>query len=535
MKEEFADRAVQGEESASLDYLEVRVVFHVNVTGFYNLTARLTYEQVVISAASNTSYRTPGRCAVLLVFGNRDIYNSRRSGHYTVQLMLRTPGFPAVAPIEETYNTSVAYYWDMFNPNYKKPWPVGSEFEFADGPVLTVQNSYITFTFDKAAASMSYYYTRDLIGDRGGRNGRFTVTFVRVLGYQDVEGFMFQRGEATHEAPLANATWRVERLENGTHPAFGPYMKFNITYTVPMRDLRAGAVAAALNVTFSFYFTGNPHHTTTPLISIPGATYGELILRLELSRAIGGTGLVVEQVLEDSTRNHDFLLRDYFGINRYTAGDVGARELKFNPWDSETIAKMEFVNRWNGQTYASYTWATAVEGGAEAPDQRWTTDVSYIPEGGHLRLYLAYRARAGEFLVFRSGLAFGLSGSTPPPPRPPPQPGEYHDPILYVLGSGLALAIIFLTMRLRTRAYVEEESEIARIEELELAGELEEGGPPLSIEERIEGEEEEWRRRREREGGEAGDAPPDARGGGRATAGAGGAGPRPAPGRGRPR
>ncbi|MEM2869593.1 MAG: hypothetical protein QW379_04115 [Thermoplasmata archaeon] len=503
VKEEFTDRAVQGEESAVPDYLEVRAVVHVNVTGFYNLTARLTHELVVISTATNSSFRNPGRHVIPLIFSNRDIYNSKRSGHYTVMLTLRTPGFPGMEPVEDFYNTSAAYYWDRFNPDYVKPWPAGAEFIFTDGPVLFISNSYITFSFDKARASMCYFYTRDVTdGTPSGKNGRFTVTFLRVLGYRDIEGYMFHRNEATHEAVLANASWMVGRLENGTHPAFGPYMRFNISYTLPLIDTVSRSPAASLNVTFSFYFTGNPHPTKTPLLSIPGATYGELMVELELSKAIGGSGLVLEQVLEDSTGNHDYLLRDYFGVNRYTRNDVFRRELKFNPWDSETLAKMEFVNRWNGQTYATYTWASVVEGGVLSPDQNWITDVSYIPEGRWLRLFLAYHAREESFRVLRNGLAFGLSDSTPPPKRPPPTPGEYHDPVLYVLGSGLALAIVFLTMRLRTRAFVREEKEMSKIEEMDLVGELEEK-PPIAIEEKI--EEEEWKRNAGGGGGREGE------------------------------
>lgn len=501
--DEFSDRPVKGEESPSYDYLEVRAVVHVNVSGFFNLSARLEYSRAEISRTSNLTYLNQGTRAILLRFENHDIFSAGAIGNYNVLLALRTPGFP-LDPIEETYQAGF-YHASEFDPTRVIPYPPGSEFTFTDGANLTVQNGYIVFEFDKNRARMSFHFAKD----RGGENGRFAITYLRVLGYLDNGDSFFQRGETTHSAALANGTWRSDPVESGRHRAFGPYVRFNITYTVDIIDLRLGSPAAVLQVTFSFYMTANPHPSADRVLTVAGATQVELRVSLELSHIIGGTGLVLEQVAEDATRNHGFLLRDQIGELRYTPDITRKSEQKLNPLADESVPKLAFVNLWEPVAYGRYTWVTAARSAFGNQTVPAATDVSFIPEGRQLRLFLAYHIKDPKagFLVINDTFAFGLEGTIPPPPPPvKPQPTP-HDPLLYVLGSFLALAIIFLTMRLRSRSYVEEKLEIERIEEQELGSPPEEEAP-ASIEERAVGEEEEARRRWERE--QAADrGPPD--------------------------
>jgi hypothetical protein len=501
--EDFSDRPVKGEESASYDYLEVQAVVHVNVSGFFNLTARLEYSRAEISRTSNNTYLNPGTHTMVLRFRNQDIYSGQAIGNYLVLLALRTPGYP-LDPIEETYQAGF-YHFSDFNPNYVAPYPPGSEFSFTDGATLTVQNSYFVFSFDKSRASMSYYFAKD----KDGRNGRFTVSYLRVLGYLDNGDSFFQRSETTHAADIQNGTWRCESVEKGIHRAFGPYLRFNITYTVNMVDLRLGSAVSVLEVTFSFYMTGNPHASADRVLTLAGSTQVELRVTLALSHIIGGSGLVLEQVAEDTTRNHEFLMRDAIAEYRLGEKNVRRAEQKFSPLADESIPKLAFINRWEPVVYGRYTWVTAAQSSFGNLTVPATTDVSYIPEGKQLRLFLAYHIKdpKASFLVINDTLAFGLEGTNPPPP-PPVRPGPTpHDPLLYVLGSILALSIIFLTMRLRSRSYVEEEEEIAQIEEREL-GEPPEEPAPRSIEEKAIGEEDEARRRWEKKQTEPGESPP---------------------------
>ncbi len=501
--DDCSDRPVKGEESASYDYLEVQAVVHVNVSGVFNLTARLEYARVEITRTSNNTYLNPGTHTIVLRFEGADINASQAVGHYLVQLSLRTPNYP-LDPIEDSYQTGF-YHFSDFDPARVAPYPPGSEFGFTDGSVLRVQNAFIAFEFDKSRARMSFHFAKD----KGGDNGRFTVTYLRVLGYLDNGDSFFQRSETTHSAPLANGTWVSEPVENGTHRAYGPYLRFNITYKVDMVDLRLGTPVAVLEVTFSFYMTGNPHPSADRLLTVAGATQIELRLTLSLSHIIGGSGLVLEQVAEDTTRNHDFLLRDAIAEFRYGERDTRNSEQKLNPLPDESIAKLAFINRWEPVEYGRYTWVTAARSSFGNITVPATTDVSFIPEGKQLRLFLAYHIKDPKagFLVINDTFAFGLKGIIPPPPRPVPPGPTPHDPLLYVLGSILALAIIFLTMRLRSRSYVEEEDEIERIEERELGEPLEEEAPH-SIEEKAIGEEEEARRRWERKQAAPDEGPP---------------------------
>jgi hypothetical protein len=510
--DESSDRPVKGEESPSYDYLEVRAVVHVNVSGFFNLSARLEHSRAEISRTSNLTWLNPGRQAIVLRFGNQDIFSAQAVGDYNVLLSLRTPGFP-LDPIEAAYQTGF-YHFSEFNPGAVIPPPPDSEFRYTDGANLTVQNGYIVFGFDKNRARMSFHFAKD----KGGENGRFAITCPRVLGYLDNGDSFFQRAETTHSAALANGTWRSDPVESGRHRAFGPYVRFNITYTVDLIDLRLGTPAAVLHVTFSFYMTANPHPSADRVLTVAGTTQIELRLTLELSHIIGGTGLVLEQVVEDTTRNHEFLLRDAIAEYRLGEKTVRRSEQKFSPRGDESIPKLAFINMWEPVVYGRYTWVTAAQSSFQNVTVPATTDVSYVTEGRQLRLFLAYHIKdpKASFLVINDTFAFGLEGTIPPPPPPvKPQPTP-HDPLLYVLGSFLALAIIFLTMRLRSRAYVEEKEEIERIEEQELGAPPEEEAP-ASIEDRAVGEEEEARRRWERE--QAGKEPPDERegpgGGGR--------------------
>jgi len=502
----FSDHAVKGEESASYDYLEVRSVVHVNVTGFYNLTGRLEHLRTEISRASNNTWLAPGTHTVVLRFRNQDIYAAQAVGNYLVNLSLRTPSHP-LAPIEEAYQAGF-YHFSDFDPNKFAPYQPGSEFTFTDGAILTVQNKYITFEFDKPHARMSWWFTQDK-----GENGRFTVSYLRVLGYLDNGDSFFQRVETTHEASLANGTYVPQAPETGVHRAFGPYLRFNITYTTDMVDLRLGSAAAALEVTFSFYMTGNPRPSADRVLTVAGATQIELGVSMSLSHIIGGSGLVLEQTAEDTTQNHDFLLRDAIGEFRYGAGDVRRSEQKLNPLPDDAIDKLAFVNRWEPLVYGRYTWVTGAKSSFGNTTVPAPADVSFIPEGKRLRLFLAYHIKDPKagFLVINDTFAFGLEGTKAPNPAPVKPPPTPHDPLLYVLGSILALAIIFLSMRLRSRAYVEEEAQLERIEEQELGAPPEE--PPQSIEEKAFGEEEEARRRWDRkeaapgEGGEGGEGP----------------------------
>ena len=502
--DDFTDRPIKGEESPSYDYLEVQAVVHVNVSGFFNLTARLEYSRAEISRTSNNTYLNPGTHTILLRFRNQDIYAGQAVGNYVVQLGLRTPNFP-LDPIEETYGTGF-YHFSDFNPNYNAPYPPGSEFSFTDGSNLTVQNNYFVFVFDKSRSSMSYYFAKD----KDGRNGRFTVTYLRVLGYQDNGDSFFQRSETTHAAALADGTWRSEPVEKGIHRAFGPYLLFNITYTVDMVDTRLGSTASVVEVTFSFYMTGNPHPSKDRVLTIAGSTQVELRVTIALSHIIGGSGLVLEQVAEDTTRNHDFLLRDAIAEFRYGEKDTRKSEQKLNPLQDESIPKLAFINRWEPVVYGRYTWVTAAQSSFGNVTVPATCDVSFIPEGKDLRLFLAYHIKdpKASFLVINDTFGFGLEGTNPPPPPPVKVEPTPHDPLLYVLGSILALSIIFLTMRLRSRSYNEEEDEIAQIEERELSGPLE-AQEPRSIEEKAIGEEEEARRRWEKKQSEPEDGAPE--------------------------
>jgi len=501
--DEFSDRPVKGEESASNDYLEVQAVVHVNVTGFYNLTARLEYSRVEISRTSNNTYLNPGTHTLVLHFPNKDIYAGQAIGYYTVQLSLRTPSFP-LDPIEDSVTTGF-YHFSDFNPSPIPIYLPGSAFSFTDGANLVVQNSYIVFEFDKNHARMSYHFAKD----KDGHNGRFTVSYLRVLGYLDNGDFFFQRGETTHSAGITNGTWDSDPVLTGVHPAFGPYLRFNITYNVSMVDLRLGAPVAVLKVTFSFYMTGNPHPSADRVLTVAGATQIELRVELELDHTIGGSGLVLEQVAEDTTRNHEFLLRDAIAEFRYGPNDVRKSEQKLNPLADESVPKLAFINRWEPVVYGRYTWVSAAQSSFGAATVPATTDVSFIPEGKQLRLFLAYHVKdpKASFLVINDTFAFGVQGDIPPPDRPVPPRPTPHDPLLYILGSLLALAIIYASMRYRTRSYIEEEDEIERIEERELGEPPEEEGP-LSIEEKAIGEEEEARRRWEKKQTEPGDGPP---------------------------
>lgn len=489
--DEFSDGAVKGEDSASYDYLWVKVALEVNVSGFYNLAAEMTYNQKGITNAANTSYFAPGLHFITLTFSNREIYTSRAVGNYLVNLTLRTPGFPVQTPAEGSYQTAFYHYSD-FNPDYIAPYPPGSEFSYVDGANLTVTNSYMTFVFDKSHATMDFYFTRD---ERAGGNGRFQVAFLRVLGWQAGPLPYFDPENNTgYAASFVDASWKTVLLENGTHPLYGPFMRFNITYTMDMMDVRLGQAASSLEVTFSFFFSGNAHPSRNRLTMIPGSTQGEMDVGFRLSNTISGIGLVLEQSLRDLAYDHDFLLRDSLGDLRYTAQNhVPLRPL--NPREPDSIPKISFRNRWDGLSYGIYSWETPAVSGYLNGSRSINMDVSYKVQGRYLRLFLAYHTQ-GPFLTIGGVGYFGLEGTTPPGPQPPVPGPEKHDPWLYVLGSGLALAIIFLTMRLRTRSYVKEEEELERIEALELSeAEAGSGAPPLSIEEKAIGEEEEWRRR----------------------------------------
>jgi hypothetical protein len=486
---EFRERAVKEEDSASNDYLWARVALEVNVSGFYNLTADLTSGQKGISTAYNNSFLSPGLHFIELRFKNRDIYLSRAVGNYIVNLSLLTPNFPRMDPVEKAYQTSFYHYSD-FNPDSFAPSPSGSEYSYQDGSNLTVRNNYMVLVFEKSRASITYYFTRD---ERAGRNGRFEVSFLRVLGWQAGPFSYFSPNDTIYSADFVNARWRTTMLENGTHHLYGPYMRFNITYTMDLFDVRLNQVASVLEVTFSLYFTGNAHPSKDRLLMIPGSTQVELGITMSLSNTISGTGLVLEQTLRDLTGNHDYLLRDQIGDFRYN-GKAGKQVLPLTPRAPDSIPKVSFINKWDGLTYGIYSWGTPAASTVGNSSRAINIDVSFRPEGRTLRLFQAFHTQ-GTYISI-DGVGFlGLEGTTPPGRPPPPQEPERHDPFLYLLGSGLALAIIFLTMRLRTRSFVKEEEQIERIEELELSEAETFSSQPVSIEEKAIGEEEEWRRK----------------------------------------
>lgn len=521
--EEFSDRPVKLEGSASYDYLEVKAVLRANVSGFYNLTARLEYARVELARISNNTYLNPGTHTIPLRFRNQDVYAGQAVGNYMVRLSLATPNFP-LDPIEDSYQAGF-YHFSDFNPDYQAPYPPGSEILYTDGSRLSAWNSFINFSFDKDRASLSFHFTQN----RDGSNGRFTVTYLRVLGYLDNGDSFFQRSEITHEAALANATWKSEPVESGIHPAYGPYLRFNITYTLDLVDMRLGSAVSELDVTFSFHLTGNPHASADRVLVVAGSTQLEMQLSLRLSHIIGGSGLVLEQLVEDTTRNHDLLLRDQINEFRFRQDDIRRSEQKLNPLLDESVAKLAFINRWEPVVYGRYTWVTEARTRFQNVSVPATTDVSYIPEGTALRLFLAYHIKdpKASFLTVNDTFALGIEGANPPPPKPVEPGPPPHDPMLYILGAILALAIIFASMRYRTRSYIEEEREIERIEERELYEE--EPVPPASIEEKAIGEEEEARRRWERKQadgekppGEKDEGPPPGQGPGGAAAGKGG-------------
>jgi hypothetical protein len=509
---EFRDGAVKEEDSASNDYLWVKVALETNVSGFYNLTADLNYGQKGISTAYNGSFLPIGLHFMEVRFPQRDIYLSRAVGNYIVNLSLRTPNFPRMDTAEGSYQTGFYHYSD-FNPDYFAPYTPGSEYSYQDGANLTISNSYMTFVFEKGHATMYCYFTRD---ESAGRNGRFEVSFVRVLGWQAGPLSFFSPNDTIYSADFVNASWRTTSLENGTHQLYGPYMRFNITYTMDLLDVRIGQPASILEVTFSLYFTGNAHPSKKHLFTIGGTTQVELDITLSLSNTIGGTGLVLEQTVRDTTGNHDYILRDQIGDFRY-GGKVGRQVLPLTPRAPDSIPKISLVNRWDGITYGIYSWGTpavSILGNVTRPIN---IEASFRPDGKRLRLYQAFHTQ-GTYISIEGVGFFGLEGTTPPGPAPPPPEPERHDPLLYILGSTLALAIIFLTMRLRSRSFVREEEELERIEELELSGAEEEADRPLSIEEKAIGEEEEWRRKlreneqapsKEQESQDGKDGPPE--------------------------
>jgi hypothetical protein len=187
------------------------------------------------------------------------------------------------------------------------------------------------------------------------------------------------------------------------------------------------------------------------------------------------------------------VLRDQISDFKY-GREVRKQVLPFNPRAPDSLPKISFVNKWDGITYGIYSWGTpavSISGNVKRP---LNIEVSFRPEGKQLRLYQAFHTQ-GTYLSIEGVGFFGLEGITPPGPAPPPVGPERHDPWLYVGGSALALAIIFLTMRLRTRSLVREEEELEKIEELELSGAEAEGTQPLSIEDKAIGEEDEWRRK----------------------------------------
>jgi hypothetical protein len=164
------------------------------------------------------------------------------------------------------------------------------------------------------------------------------------------------------------------------------------------------------------------------------------------------------------------------------------------PRDPQSVPKISFLNRWDGFSYGAFSWGTAASSRFDNSSQPITMLTSFTAERGELVLYQAFPAK-GAFLSFDGIDLFGLEGTTPPGPAPPPVQPERHDPLLYVLGSFLALAIIFLTIQVRTRSFVREEEEIEALEELELSEAESHREPPLSIEEKAIGEEDAWRRR----------------------------------------
>jgi len=496
---EFREEAVKGEDSASIDHLWVRVALEVNVSGFYNLTAELTAGQKGISTASNGSFLQPGLHFMELRFPNRDIYLSRSSGNYIVNFSLRTPNFPLMDPVESSYQTKEYLYTD-FNPDLYAKYPEGSEYSYQDGANLTIRNNYLTMVFEKSRARMTYYFTRD---ERDGHNGRFEVEYDRVLGWQAGPDPFFMPDDTIFSASFVNASWRTTLLDNGTHKLYGPYMRFNITYTMDLVDSRLGQPAAILEVTFSFYFTGNPHPSKDHLFTIGQTTQAEMDITMSLSNTVSGTGLVLEQTIRDPTKNHDYLLADQIGDFR-SSEMAGNKVSWLNPRAPDSIPKISFVNKWDRLTYGIYSWGTPAVSIAGNVKRPLNIEVSFRPEGKQLRLYQAYHTQ-GTYLSIEGVGFFGLVGTTPPGPAPPPPEPEKHDPLLYLLGSALALAIIFLTMRLRTRSLVKEEEDLEKIEELELSGAEAEEAQPLSIEEKAIGEEDAWRRRfKEKE-----EAPPE--------------------------
>jgi hypothetical protein len=496
---EFREEAVKEEDSASYDYLLVKVALEVNVSGFYNLTAELTAGQKGISTAYNASFLSLGQHSMELRFRNRDIYLSRASGNYLVNFSLRTPNFPRMDPVESSYQTREYLYTD-FNPDLYAKFPDGSQYSYQDGANLTISNNFITLVFEKSRATMTYYFTSDV---RAGRNGRFEVSFLRVLGWQAGPVSYFSPNDTIYSADFVNASWRTMLIENGTHHLYGPFMRFNITYTMDLIDVRLMQPASILEVTFSLYMTGNAHPSQNHLFTIGGTTQVEMGISMSLSNTISGTGLVLEQTIGDPTGNHDYLLRDQIGDFKY-GGEVRKQVLLLNPRAPDSIPKISFVNKWDGLTYGIYSWGTPAVSRSGNVSRPLNIEVSFRPEGKRLRLYQAFHTQ-GTYLSIEGVGFFGLEGTTPPGPAPPPPGPEKHDPLLYVLGSALALAIIFLTMRLRTRSLVREEEELEKIEELELTEAEAERTRPLSIEEKAIGEEDEWRRKfKEKE-----EAPPD--------------------------
>ena len=490
VNEEISDQAVKGEDSASNDYLQVRVAMEVNTSGFYNLTAELSYQGKGISMLSNSSYLTPGLRYITLRFSNRDIYLSHAVGNYMATLSLRTPGFPAQPVVNGSYTTAFYHYAD-FNPDSFEPYTSDEEYRYSDNPSnLTIRNEFITFVFDKGSATMTYYFTHD---EQAGRHGRFQVAFERVLGYQTGPTGWFNTSDAISTANFSKASWKESLLDNGTHPKYGSFVRFNISYTMDLVESRLQQVVAGVEVTFSFYFTANPHPTRDRLLTVPRSTQAELDISMSLTNTISGSGLVLEQTLRDSTRNHDFLVRDAIGDFRLAQDTERSRVAPLTPRDPQSIPKISFLNRWDGFSYGIFSWNTPASSRFDNSSQQTNILTSFTADRGELVLYQAFPAK-GAFLSFDGIDLFGLEGTTPPGPAPPPVRPERHDPLLYVLGSFLALAIIFLTMRVRTRSFVREEEEIEALEELELS-EAESDQGPLSIEEKAIGEEEAWRRR----------------------------------------
>lgn len=460
MLEEINDYPVKSVKSPKYEYLIVSVAIYVNTSGDYDLRGELEMGGIYIGMATNRTYLNDGKQRIDLYFSNKDIYSSRQSGQYTVKLSLMTPNFP-LESIDAIYKTKNFYTYDDFNPNYVPPSIPRYIVKYSEEhDTLFLENNVLSVKMDKKKAEISYYYTTD-----EGKNALYTISLMSIIGYKDNGNMFYEKGEGVFHGTFENATWYTKSVKNGTDPMFGDYFKYILCYQLGIHSISTGMHVADASVNITFMISSYERSSALDFMDIPGGVAIEM--NIEISLSTGGlavSGMVLEISVEDKTRNHEFLLRDEMGDLRFTEKDVRDVEYKFRPRMNERYPKLNFINKWDDRLYSYLSWSDPCGITLGNITKKDGIGVSYVPKGKYMMLYFTYPT-GDRFDKTEHVLVMGLHGETPPPEHKPPGiEKERHDPILYLLGSFMAVSIIFLTMRIRSKSYYEEEYELEMID-----------------------------------------------------------------------